>query len=68
MIIFKTVKDLPVALWPSNVVAVEQHPDDENVSVITHILNRNAKKTNILMVKHSVQEVVEAVNKVNSWL
>lgn len=68
MIIFKTLKDIPVALRPSNVVAVEQHPDDPNVSVITHILNRNKKKTNMLMVKHSVQEVVDAIGKTESWI
>lgn len=68
MIIFTTVKDIPVALRPNNVLAVEQHPEDAGVSVITHILNRNSKKVNTLFVKHTVKEVVDAMNKMESWI
>ena len=68
MIILTTTKDMPIALRPSGVVAVEQHPDDPSISAVIHILNRQSKKTNTLLVKHTVQEVVDALNKVESWL
>lgn len=67
MIIFKTTSDTPVALRPHNIVAVEQHPSGPELSAITHILNRNTKKTNILIVKHTVQEVVDALSKFESY-
>ena len=68
MIIFKTPADLPVAIRPSNVVAVEQHPTNPELSAITHIMNRASKKNNVLIVKHTVQEVVDALTKVESWI
>lgn len=68
MIILKTLKDTPIALRPSNIVAVEQHPEDPSVSVVMHLLNRQTKKTSSLLVRHTVQEVVDAVSKVESWL
>lgn len=64
MIIFTTVKDMQVAIRPHSIHAVEQHPDDPAVSAITYSLT-NRKKTNILFVKHTVQEVVDAINKVS---
>jgi len=68
MIIFKTPADLPVAIRPSNVVAVEQHPSNPEFSAITHIMNRASKKNSVLIVKHTVQEVVDALTKVESWI
>ena len=63
MIIFTTVKDVQVAIRPHSIHAVEQHPEDPAVSAITYSLT-NRKKTNILFVKHTVQEVVDAITKV----
>lgn len=68
MIILKTLKDKPAALRPSSIVAVEEHPEDPSVSAVTYILNRQSKKNNTLLVKHTVQEIVDALNKVESWL
>ena len=64
MIIFTTVKDVQVALRPHSICAVEEHPEDSKISAITYKL-ANRKKTQILLVKHTVQEVVDAINKVS---
>lgn len=68
MIILTTTKDMPIALRPNSIVAVEQHPDDPSISAVIHILNRQSKKTNTLLVKHTVQEVVDAIGKTESWI
>lgn len=68
MIIFKTTSDKQVAISANNVIAVEEHPENPEVSVITHIMNRNSRKTHMLAVKHPIQEVVDAVNKVDSFI
>ena len=68
MIILKTLNDKPTALRPSSIVAVEEHPENSEISAVIYILNRQSKKTNTLMVRHTVQEVVDALNKVESWL
>lgn len=68
MIILKTVNEKPTALRPSSIVAVEEHPENPEISAVIYILNRQSKKTNTLMVRHTVQEVVDALNKVESWL
>lgn len=67
MIILTTTKNAPIAIRPSSIVAVEQHPDDPSVSAVIHILNRQSKKTNTLLVKHTVQEVVDALTKVEAF-
>lgn len=67
MIIFNSLRGVPVALRASNIMAVEQHPEDAGVSVITHTLNKMSKKTNTLFVKHTVQEVVDALSKTENW-
>jgi uncharacterized protein YlzI (FlbEa/FlbD family) len=68
MIILKTLNDKSTALRPSGIVAVEEHPETPEISAVIYILNRQSKKTNTIMVKHTVQEVVDALNKVESWL
>lgn len=68
MIILKTLNNKPTALRPSAIVAVEEHPENPEISAVIHILNRQSKKTNTLLVKHTVQEVVDALNKVESWV
>ena len=68
MIILKTVNNKPTAIRPSAIVAVEEHPENPEISAVIHILNRQSKKTNTLLVRHTVQEVVDALNKMESWL
>ena len=68
MIILKTLDNKPTALRPSAIVAVEEHPENPEISTVIHILNRQSKKINKLLVKHTVQEVVDALNKVESWI
>lgn len=67
MIILHTHTGKPVGLRPSHIIAVEEHPEDPSISAVTHTLNHRAKKTNIILVKHTVQEVVDALNKVDSF-
>ena len=65
MIILKTPNDLQVALRAHNIIAVEQHPSQEGCAVITHEVVRG-KKPSLLLVKHTVQEVVDALHKVEN--
>ena len=68
MIILKTLQGKPTALRPTNIVAVEEHPENPEISAVIHILNRQSKKTNTLLVRHTVQEVVDAIGKTESWI
>ncbi len=68
MIILTTAKGTPAAIRPSNIVAVEQHPEDPAYSAVMHILTRASKKTSTMIVKHTVQEVVDAISKVENFI
>lgn len=68
MIIFTMDDDTKIAIRPSSVVSVEDCLEDAAMSFIDYVPNRQSKKVKTIRVKHTVQEVVDALNKVESWL
>ena len=68
MIIFTRDDNTKIAIRPSSVVSVEDCLYDVTMSCIDYLVNREKKTIESMRVKHTVQEVVDALNKVESWI
>jgi phage major head subunit gpT-like protein len=68
MIIFTRDNNTKIAIRPSSVVSVEDCLENAAMSFIDYLPNRQKKAVETIRVKHTLQEVVDALNKVESWL
>ena len=68
MIIFTLDDNTKIAIRPSSVVSVEDCLEDAAMCFIDYLPNRQKKSVETIRVKHTLQEVVDALNKVESWL
>jgi hypothetical protein len=68
MIIFTRDDNTKIAIRPSSVVSVEDCLEDAAMSFIDYLPNRQKKRVETIRVKHTLQEVVDALNKVESWV
>ena len=68
MIIFTRDDNTKIAIRPSSVVRVEDCLESAAMSFIDYLPNRQKKRVETVCVKHTLQEVVDALNKVESWI
>ena len=65
MIIFTKDNDTQIAIRPLSIVTVETDVEDPFCCFIEYVVNSRNKEPEIVCVKHTVQEVVDAINKVS---
>lgn len=67
MIIFTRADESKIAVRPSSIVSVEDCPEDPKMSFLSYVPNRQQDFVDEIRVKHTVQEVVDALHKVEAY-
>lgn len=67
MIIFTRADESKIAIRPSSIVSVEDCPQDPKMSFVSYVPNRQQDSIEEIRVKHTVQEVVDALHKVEVY-
>jgi hypothetical protein len=66
MIIFTKQDGAQIAIRPSSIVTVETDVEEPSNCFVEYVVNSRNKEPEIVCVKHTVQEVVDALNKINA--